>query len=85
MNASNITSGTLSVSYGDTGVNHWSGGQILIENGTNAVLQNPNLIWTNTGNGLGIGTTQKINPATTFQVNNRILWVDSTPNSSITF
>ncbi len=57
--------------------------QILIWNGTNALLQSPNLIWNNSSNGLGIGTTQLFNPRTSFQVNNRRLWVDSTPDSSI--
>ena len=33
---------------------------------------------------LGIGTTQVFNATTNFQVNNRRMWVDSTPNSSIT-
>ncbi len=51
--------------------------QVLVGNGTNTILQNPNLIWDNTSNGLGIGTTQLFNPTTSFQVNNRSLvdWV----------
>jgi hypothetical protein len=47
--------------------------QVLVGNGTNTILQNPNLIWDNTSNGLGIGTTQLFNPTTSFQVNNRSL------------
>ncbi len=32
---------------------------------------------------IGIGITQFFNARTSFQVNNRRIWVDSTPNSSI--
>ncbi len=84
LNASNVTSGTLPVSFGGTGLTTLNNNQILIGNGTNSVLQSPNLIWDNTSNGLGIGTTQLFNPTTSFQVNNRRLWIDSIPNSSIT-
>ncbi len=41
------------------------------------------MIWVNSSNGLGIGITQFFNARISFQVNNRRLWVDSTPNSSI--
>ncbi len=59
--------------------------QILIGNGTNALLQSDKLIWDNSSNGIGIGTwiTQFFNARTSFQVNNSRLCVDSTPNSSI--
>jgi hypothetical protein len=40
-------------------------------------------IWDNSSNALGTGTTQLFNPRTSFQVNYRRLWVDSTPYSSI--
>jgi hypothetical protein len=83
LNASNVTSGTLPVSFGGTGTTTLNNNQILIGNGTNALLQSPNLIWDNSSNGLGIGTPQFFNARTSFQVNNRRLWVDSTPNSSI--
>jgi len=83
LNASNVTSGTLPVSFGGTGTTTLNNNQILIGNGTNALLQSPNLIWDNSSNGLGIGTAQFFNDRTSFQVNNRRLWVDSTPNSSI--
>ncbi len=83
MKASNVTSGRWSVSFGGIGTTTFSNNQILIGNGTNALLQSPNLIWDNSSNGLGIGTTQLFNPRISFQVNNRRLWVDSTPNSSI--
>ncbi len=74
MNASNVTSGTLPVSFGGIGTTALNSNQILIGNGTNALLQSPNLmilIWDNSSNGLGIGTTQLYNPRTSFQVNNR--------------
>ncbi len=78
---SNVTSGTLPVSFGGTGT--LNNNQILIGNGTNALLQSPNLIWDNSSNCSGIGIAQFVNARTSFQVNNRRLWVDSTPNSSI--
>ena len=55
--SNNITIGTLPVSFGGTGTTTFNEKQILIGNGTNALLQSPNLIWDNSSNGLGIGTT----------------------------
>ena len=85
MNASNVTSGTLPVSFGGIGTTTLNNNQILIGNGTNALLQSQNLIWDNSSNGLGIGITQFFNERTSFQVNNRRLWIadGSTPNNSI--
>jgi hypothetical protein len=82
--SNNITIETLSVSKGGTGSTTLNNNQILIGNGTNPLLQSPNLIWNSTSNGLGIGTTQLFNATTSFQVNNKRLWIDSTPNGSIT-
>ena len=65
LNASNVTSGITTL----------NNNQISIGNGTNALLQSPNLIWDKSSNGLGIGTTQLFNP---IQVNNRRLCVDWT-------
>ncbi len=45
LNASNVTSGTLSVSQSGTGVNSLSVSHTLIGNGANALIQSPNLIW----------------------------------------
>ncbi len=56
--SNNITIGTLPVSLGGTGSTTLNNNQMLIGNGTNPLLQSPNLIWDNTSNGLGIGTTQ---------------------------
>ena len=42
LNASNVTSGTLPVSFGGTGSTTLNNNQILIGNGTNSVLQSPN-------------------------------------------
>ena len=57
LNASNITSGTLTVSRGGTGKNILTSGQIMIGNDTNQVLQTSYLNWDNTNNRLGIGIT----------------------------
>ena len=84
LNASNVTAGTLPISFGGTGSTTLSSGQILIGNGTDSILQSPNLIWDNSNNSLGIGITQLFSPSTSFQVNNRRLWVDTSPTSSYT-
>ena len=55
LNASNISSGTLTVSNGGTGLTTLTSGQILI-GGAN-VIQTSNLTWDNINNRLGIGTT----------------------------
>ena len=66
LNASNISSGTLSVSRGGIGTTTLSSNSILVGNGSNALLQPTNLIWNNTNTRLGVGTT---NPTTTLDVN----------------
>jgi hypothetical protein len=53
LNSSNIDRGTLSISYGGTGVSSFVPNQILIGNGTNNLIQTSNLTWKN--NSLGIG------------------------------
>ena len=53
LNASNVTAGTLSVSFGGTGSTSLTSGQILIGSGTNPLLQTQNLTWNNTNNTLG--------------------------------
>ena len=83
LNASNVTSGTLSVARGGTGANNLTSNQILIGNGTNAISQTPNLIFDTSANGLGIGITQLKSQNTSLQVKDRRLWIESTPNSSI--
>jgi hypothetical protein len=50
VNASSITSGILSVSYGGTGSTTLTAGQVLIGNGTSALTQSANLSWNNTSN-----------------------------------
>lgn len=52
LNASNITSGFLTVSRGGIGTTTLTNGQILIGNGSNTLLQTNNLIWDNTTNTL---------------------------------
>jgi hypothetical protein len=63
--ASAINSGTLSVSYGGTGTTTLASGQLIVGNGTGAVIQSSNLTWDNTNGRLGVGIT---NPANHFQV-----------------
>ena len=70
LNANKITLGTLNVAQGGTGTTSLTSGQILIGNGTNAVIQNNNFTWNNTTNCLGIGKT---NPSTTLDVSGNIL------------
>ena len=48
LNASNVTSGTLTVSRGGIGTTTLSNNQILIGNGTGNIISSPNLIWNNT-------------------------------------
>jgi hypothetical protein len=57
LNATNIRSGTLTVSQGGTGKNTLSGNQILIGNGTDPLIQSSYLTWDNPNNRLGIGIT----------------------------
>ena len=66
LNATNITSGVLSVNRGGTGASTLTLGSILVGNGTTTVSQPTNLVWNNTSNRLGIG---KNDPGTTLDVN----------------
>ena len=52
LNASNISSGILSISRGGTGSTTLLSGQILIGNGTSALIQSANLTWNNASNTL---------------------------------
>jgi hypothetical protein len=52
LNASNITSGTLSIARGGIGTTTLSANQILIGNKTSSILQSANLTWNNTSNTL---------------------------------
>jgi hypothetical protein len=70
LNASKVTLGTLNVSQGGTGTTNLTSGQILIGNGTSAVIQNNNFTWDNNNNRVGIGKT---NPSTTLDVSGNIL------------
>jgi fibronectin-binding autotransporter adhesin len=58
LSAGNINAGTLAVSYGGIGVTTLASGQLLVGNGTGAVIQSSNLSWDNTNGRLGLGTTQ---------------------------
>ena len=69
LNATNISSGTLSVSRGGTGVATLTSGLLLIGNNDNTILQSSNLVWDNINNKLAIGKT---NPETTLDVNGTI-------------
>ncbi len=68
LNASNITSGILTVTRGGIGTTTLNNNQILIGNGINIPLQTANLVWNN--NNLGICKT---NPSTTLDVSGNIL------------
>jgi hypothetical protein len=57
LNATNIMSGTLTVSQGGTGKNILTNNQLLIGNGTDPLIQTSYLTWDNTNNCLGIGIT----------------------------
>jgi hypothetical protein len=48
INASNISSGTLSISSGGIGTSTLSSNRILIGNGSTSILQYQNLTWVNT-------------------------------------
>ena len=52
LNASNITSGTLSISRGGIGTATLTANQILIGNAATSILQSANLSWNNTSNTL---------------------------------
>jgi hypothetical protein len=52
LNVSNTKTGTLLVSYGGTGTNNLSNNQLLVGNGTSAVIQSSNLTWNNSTNTL---------------------------------
>ena len=66
LNATNISSGTLTVACGGIGAATLTSGQLLIGNGTGALIQSANLSWNNVSTRLGIGKT---NPDTTLDVN----------------
>ena len=52
LNASNVSTGTLSISRGGIGTTTLSANQILIGNSSTSILQSPNLTWNNTSNTL---------------------------------
>jgi len=68
LNASNVSSGVLSLSRGGLGVSSLTANQIFIGNGSASILQSSNLIWDNTNNRLGINK----NPANSLDVSGNI-------------
>ena len=80
LNASNITSGTLSISQGGTGAATFTANQILIGNSNTSILQSQNLTWDNTNSRLGIGKT---NPSTTLDVSGNITSLGGTINGTL--
>jgi hypothetical protein len=52
LNATNVSDGTLAVTRGGTGANNFTGGRLLIGNGTNPITENGNLTWNGTTNTL---------------------------------
>jgi chaperonin cofactor prefoldin len=69
LNASNITTGTLTVARGGTGATTLIAGQLLIGNTTSALLQSANLLWDSTNNRLGIGITSLANILSKLTIN----------------
>jgi hypothetical protein len=50
INVSNTKAGTLLIKYGGTGTNNLNSNQLLVGNGTGAVIQSNNLSWDNSNN-----------------------------------
>ena len=61
LNASNVTSGTLPVSFGGIGSNTLTANQILIGNGSSSILQSNNLSWDNITSTLTSGSFSALN------------------------
>jgi fibronectin-binding autotransporter adhesin len=57
LNATQVNTGTLSVSYGGTGANTLTSGKLLVGNGNGAVLQPSGLTWDNTNSRLGVNNS----------------------------
>ncbi len=66
MNASNVTSGTLPVSFGRIGTAALNNNQILIGNGTNAIYQSNNLSWNDNTSVLTSGSFNVLNSVTAY-------------------
>jgi hypothetical protein len=65
INASNINSGTHSVTTGGTGLQTLTANAVLVGNGTGALINNSSLYWDNTNIRLGVGKT----PGTALDIN----------------
>ncbi len=57
LNASNVSSGVLSITRGGIGTTTLTANQVLIGNGSTSILQSSKLVWDNLNNRLGIGVT----------------------------
>ena len=79
LNASNINTGMLTVSRGGIGTTTLTSGQILIGNGSNALLQTVNLSWNNTSNTLSatnfLGSGRDLTSLNASNINTGILAV----------
>ena len=64
LDAGNVSSGTLAVARGGTGVANLTANKVLVGNGTLAVLQPTNLHWDDTNSRLGIGNANPNRPIT---------------------
>jgi hypothetical protein len=75
----NISEGTLDVTRGGTGATNFTGGRLLIGNGTNPITENGNLTWLTASNTLNI--TGDINITGTYKKNNNTIvssqWITS--------
>ncbi len=80
LNASNVTSGTLPVSFGGIGTATLNNNQILIGIGTNAIYQSNNLSWDKNTSVLTSGSFNALNSVTAyggFFTNNNLSVLDT--------
>ena len=87
LNASSITTGTLSISKGGTGATSFTANQLLIGNATTSILQSANLSWNNTSNTLLVSNLQlagQITGVTTLNGTTGIFGTVSTTNNTNT-
>ena len=86
LNASNVSSGTLSITRGGIGTTTLTANQLLIGNGTTSILQSPNLAWNNTSNTLSVSNLQlagQITGVTTISGSTGLFGTVTTNNTNV--